>query len=342
MSGPESVFPPGASSGMSDILLRTPCCKISLPLTLLFGKVFFRIHFALGLEGLPVPIERKPRLDPCLVGPPYGLELPLAPLQHRDVLLAGAQYGRRPHLADLRRAPGRHELRGVLGPPDLVRAHQRPVRLPGHVALEAPHDLPVALPPRPGPLGVLGGLGVAHDPLPRDLVQRAVRLPVAAPVEPVPHGLAARGGDGAGPAYRRERRLGAQPARVVPGRDRELGRAHGPAPVHRQQRGAVLLQGRLDRELHVERRVARRRPQVRQRAERGAQRALGAHGGELLHQPRPSHAAEPRPEPLRRGGEQRPRGVDRRGPRLHRPGARREHAAHPVDPPVLALGGPEP
>ncbi len=48
--------------------------------------------------------------------------------------------------------------------------------------------------PRPLALGVLGGLGVAHDPLPRDLVQRAVRLPVAAPVEPVPHGLAARGG----------------------------------------------------------------------------------------------------------------------------------------------------
>ena len=72
-------------------------------------------------------------------------------------------------------------------------------------------------------------------------------------------------GMGAGAAYRRERRLGAQPARVVPGRDRELGRAHGPAPVHRQQRGAVLLQGRLDRALHVERRVARRRPQVRQR-----------------------------------------------------------------------------
>ena len=32
MSGPESVLPPGASSGMSDILLRTSCCKISLPL----------------------------------------------------------------------------------------------------------------------------------------------------------------------------------------------------------------------------------------------------------------------------------------------------------------------
>ena len=44
-------------------------------LTLLFGKVFFRIHFALGLEGLPVPIERKSGLDPCLVGPPYGLEM---------------------------------------------------------------------------------------------------------------------------------------------------------------------------------------------------------------------------------------------------------------------------
>ncbi|WP_368137037.1 hypothetical protein, partial [Collinsella aerofaciens] len=26
------VLPPGASSGMSDILLRTSCCKISLPL----------------------------------------------------------------------------------------------------------------------------------------------------------------------------------------------------------------------------------------------------------------------------------------------------------------------
>ena len=110
--------------------LRTSCGEPLCVLTLLFGKVFFRIHFALGLEGLPVPIERKSGLDPCLVGPPYGLELPLAPLQHRDVLLAGAQYGRRPHLADLRRAPGRHELRGVLGPPDLVRAHQRPVGPP--------------------------------------------------------------------------------------------------------------------------------------------------------------------------------------------------------------------
>lgn len=98
-------------------------------LTLLFGKVFFRIRFVLGLEGLPVPIERKSGLDPRLVGPPYGLELPLAPLQHRDVLLAGSQYGRCPHLADPRRAPGRHELRGVRRPPDLVRVHQRPVRL---------------------------------------------------------------------------------------------------------------------------------------------------------------------------------------------------------------------
>ena len=57
--------------------LRTSCGEPLCVLTLLFGKVFFRIHFALGLEGLPVPIERKPGLDPCLVGPPYGLELPL-------------------------------------------------------------------------------------------------------------------------------------------------------------------------------------------------------------------------------------------------------------------------
>lgn len=32
MPGPESVLPPGASSGIGDILLRTSCCKISLPL----------------------------------------------------------------------------------------------------------------------------------------------------------------------------------------------------------------------------------------------------------------------------------------------------------------------
>ena len=121
MSGSEWGQLPNASSGMRYILIRASRYKMYRPLTLLFGKVFFRIHFALGLEGLPVPIERKSRLDPCLVGPPYGLEFPLAPLQHRDVLLAGAQYGRRPHLADPRRAPGRHELRGVLGPPDLVR-----------------------------------------------------------------------------------------------------------------------------------------------------------------------------------------------------------------------------
>lgn len=31
MPGPESVLPPGASSGMGDILLRTSCCKISPP-----------------------------------------------------------------------------------------------------------------------------------------------------------------------------------------------------------------------------------------------------------------------------------------------------------------------
>ena len=55
--------------------LRTSRGEPLCVLTLLFGKVFFRIRFALGLEGLPVPIERKSGLDPCLVGPPYGLEL---------------------------------------------------------------------------------------------------------------------------------------------------------------------------------------------------------------------------------------------------------------------------
>lgn len=34
--------------------LRTSCGEPLCVLTLLFGKVFFRIHFALGLEGLPI------------------------------------------------------------------------------------------------------------------------------------------------------------------------------------------------------------------------------------------------------------------------------------------------
>ena len=61
---------------MSEAPLRATRCGASSVLTLLFGKAFFRIHFSLRLEGLPVPIERKSGLDPCLVGPPYGLELP--------------------------------------------------------------------------------------------------------------------------------------------------------------------------------------------------------------------------------------------------------------------------
>ncbi len=44
---------------MSEAPLRATRCGASSVLTLLFGKAFFRIHFSLRLEGLPVPIERK-------------------------------------------------------------------------------------------------------------------------------------------------------------------------------------------------------------------------------------------------------------------------------------------
>ena len=74
---------------MKEPPLRIMCGGGSFVLTLLFGKVFFRIHFALGLEGLPVPIERKSGLDPCLVGPPYGLELPAIP-RNLDLSPSGA------------------------------------------------------------------------------------------------------------------------------------------------------------------------------------------------------------------------------------------------------------
>lgn len=85
------VPPAGTGFGFENVLA----------LTLLFGKVFFRIKFALGLERLPVPIEREPRLDPRLVGPPYWLQVPgLATLMW--TVPGGAQETGGPYMRDPR------------------------------------------------------------------------------------------------------------------------------------------------------------------------------------------------------------------------------------------------
>ena len=62
---------------------------------------------------------------------------------------------------------------------------------------------------------VAGGLVVAHAD-DGDVVQGGVALPVAAFVEPVPVGLAAGGGDGAGAAELGERGLAADAFGIVP------------------------------------------------------------------------------------------------------------------------------
>lgn len=103
--------------------------------------------------------------------------------------------------------------RGAVG----VRVHEHAVHLPRYVALQAadrlPPGLPLGGPPRHVPPRPL----VVRHALDRDLVERPVRLPVAAAVEPVPVRLPARRGDRGGAAHHRERRLALQPAGVVAG-----------------------------------------------------------------------------------------------------------------------------
>src|SRR3712207_7041336 len=72
--------------------------------------------------------------------------------------------------------------------------------LAGHEALEAADDLPLA-PPLGGaaPDVVDGGLMGAH-PHDDDAVEGGVGLPLPTAVQPMPAGLAARGGDRAGAA----------------------------------------------------------------------------------------------------------------------------------------------
>src|SRR6266700_6855830 len=83
------------------------------------------------------------------------------------------------------------------------------VDLAGDVAFQAADDLAFALAFVGAPFDVvLGRLVVAHADE-DDPVERRVGLPVAASVEPVPAGLAGRGGGRLGAAEHREGGLGA-------------------------------------------------------------------------------------------------------------------------------------
>ena len=92
-----------------------------------------------------------------------------------------------------------------------------PVGLAGDEAFQAADDLHLAFAFLGLPVHVVaGGLVVAHAD-DGNVVQGGVVLPVAAFVEPVPVGLAAGGGDGAGAAELGKRGLAADAFGVVPG-----------------------------------------------------------------------------------------------------------------------------
>src|SRR4029453_14419690 len=77
---------------------------------------------------------------------------------------------------------------------------QEPVELAGDIADQAASDLAVGLALGAASLGVGAGRWVITQPGQDDQMQGLVELAVARAVEPNPHGLAAGGRDGSGPA----------------------------------------------------------------------------------------------------------------------------------------------
>lgn len=119
---------------------------------------------------------------------------------------------------------------------------ERPVDLARDVAFEASHDFEfaLALAGFPGDV-VAGGPVVAHAHQ-GDVMQGPVALPAAAPVEPMPVGLAAGRGQRAGSAKLGERGLASDAFGVVARDGGELGGGDGTHAVDVEQRPGVLLQ----------------------------------------------------------------------------------------------------
>ena len=229
--------------------------------------------------------------------------------------------------------------RGAVG----VRVHEHVVHLPRYVALQAadrlPPGLPLGGPPRhvpPRPLVVCHALD-------RDLVERPVRLPVAAAVEPVTFRLPARRGDRGGAAHHRERRLALQPAGVVAGGHDQGGGGRGAAALDAEQRGRVRLQQRADALVEGLDLAAGLLPDRRDGPQRGQHALLERvarlpPAREQRHEVlRPLAAPEPLPQGARGRREHRLRaGHAGRGRRDGQP-ARDVELAHRLDPAVLRL-----
>src|SRR5918993_5262284 len=96
------------------------------------------------------------------------------------------------------------------------RRDQYTVDLPGYVALQAAHDLPLALALSSASCDVVLGAPVAAHAHHADHVQGPVGIPVAATVEPMPDHFARGGIDGRDPAEAGERSFAAQALGVVP------------------------------------------------------------------------------------------------------------------------------
>src|ERR671910_2862772 len=126
------------------------------------------------------------------------------------------------------------------------------VDLPGHVALEAPDDLPLALALLSAPRDVFLRALIPSHPSQADHVQRAVGLSVATAVQTVPHDLAGGGLDGSDPAQAGEGGLAPEPLGVVPGHDQQRRGVVGADARQREQLRGGLRHQALEVRLQLE------------------------------------------------------------------------------------------
>src|SRR5512132_3567639 len=118
--------------------------------------------------------------------------------------------------------------------------YQDAVELSSDVAFQTAGDFGLGLALFGASLDVGAGRPVPGHPPDRDQVQRPVRLPVAAPVQPVPGDLARGGRARRDPAQVRERGLAAQPFGMSPAATSSTAAVSVPTPLTATSAGAAM------------------------------------------------------------------------------------------------------
>lgn len=119
------------------------------------------------------------------------------------------------------------------------------VGLPRDIALQAPYGLHLYVPHGHLLGGILLGALIGPEPPYGDDVDRGVRLPVAAAVEPVPIRHPRRDGNGRDAAEHGEGRLRPEPFGVVSDRDHQLSRRMGADALELHQQWSGVGQNRV-------------------------------------------------------------------------------------------------